>query len=344
MAYYDVLLNSPNPAPSGTGFGAKLGSLAAPIASQALGSVFNAIEAHRNRKWQEKMSNTAYQRAVADMQKAGINPALMYGQGAPSASTPAGASATAAAPAISMSEMLSAKKTEAEISVLESEAERNRAESGLTSQQSEMYREFTQTQMDQMRSAIDSNEAHAALERAGISRTEAETLLTFYNACMAATDNETRSRMNRLQMSLLAAEAEHNNAAAADLLNQIRVNEQGILESAARINNLDSQTLNFLEQNGAIKYDKELKRWDVEHLGADRIWNKAGQVVDILGQTAGIVMTGGAIYAGTSALRSGVNLYSGLRAPTGNRSRILTSSGPSFKPATRPTYRSKNKR
>lgn len=50
---------------------------------------FNAAEAQKTRDWQEMMSNSSYQRAVKDMQAAGLNPMLAYSQGG--ASTPSGA-------------------------------------------------------------------------------------------------------------------------------------------------------------------------------------------------------------------------------------------------------------
>lgn len=67
-------------------------------------NAMNLAIAREQMGFQERMSNTAYQRGMEDMRKAGLNPLLAYSQGG--ASTPAGASATMINPKAALSKGL----------------------------------------------------------------------------------------------------------------------------------------------------------------------------------------------------------------------------------------------
>lgn len=73
MLNIDIIGSRP---PGNDMFGA-IGGLIGGVAK----NLFNRNEAKKNRQFQEYMSSTAYQRAVVDMRKAGINPILAASRG-----------------------------------------------------------------------------------------------------------------------------------------------------------------------------------------------------------------------------------------------------------------------
>lgn len=100
-------------------------------AAAGIGGLFqnssNAREGRANRQFQERMSSTAFQRARADMEAAGLNPYAMY-SGTHPASTPGGAQARMEnVGEMAASTALQAREANARIELLKAQADKEGA-------------------------------------------------------------------------------------------------------------------------------------------------------------------------------------------------------------------------
>lgn len=95
--------------------------------AQQEANAFSADEAQKQRDWEEQMSNTAYQRQVADMRAAGVNPAMAM-NGSSGASTPSSAAPSSVSPSsgISFQDILSLVMIPLQRKLLQAQAQNQR--------------------------------------------------------------------------------------------------------------------------------------------------------------------------------------------------------------------------
>jgi hypothetical protein len=101
----------------------------AQIEQAQITSAMNAQQAWKNRRFQKRMSDTSYRRAMTDMRKSGLNPVLAYKLGG--ASSPGGSTASAVMPQIydsvtpAVNTGLQAMQTQSNVDLQESQSDVN---------------------------------------------------------------------------------------------------------------------------------------------------------------------------------------------------------------------------
>lgn len=107
--------------PAAIGAGAQIGGAIINRGAQNDANQINRQIAFENRQWQERMSNTAFQRAVKDAEAAGLNTGILYGGTTAAASTPPG-STTRVEPVTAVGEGIS-RATSTALDIMERKAQ-----------------------------------------------------------------------------------------------------------------------------------------------------------------------------------------------------------------------------
>lgn len=118
-------------------------------------NAFTAQQAQAQMNFQERMANTQYQRGVADMQAAGVNPALAMSQGGNVA--PSGASGSSVQPnsGMSMSDLLQMFTLKSQLRLLDAQARKTNAEADKIGKETDWMDQLNTATVNQLNAAAD---------------------------------------------------------------------------------------------------------------------------------------------------------------------------------------------